>query len=86
MEDRLTRPIQGSRLRKRREARGWTQFDLAVKAGCTPSLVSRLESNDRENPQLNSLRGLAVAFEMTLPEFVAFLTDPEFEEAPAASA
>jgi len=38
-------PPLGAELRERREARGWSQADLALKLGVTPNAVSAWELN-----------------------------------------
>ena len=47
-------------IREHREERGWTQFDLAQKAGATPSSVYNWETG-RFEPSASKLRDLAAA-------------------------
>lgn len=56
-----------------REARGWTQKDLAEKAGMGQSRISALEDPNYENIQVGTLRRLASAFDVGLTvRFVPF--------------
>lgn len=51
----------GHRVRKLREQRGWSQVQLAYKAGTVPNVISRLETGAVEEPSLSTLRALATA-------------------------
>lgn len=53
--------ISGARLRALREAKGWSQPDLAKASGVDQSVVSRIESGKSKNPRADSARLLAVA-------------------------
>jgi transcriptional regulator with XRE-family HTH domain len=53
----------GRRIRRLRDARGWTQFDLAAHSGLTRPYVSRLE-NGRKEIGLGALEKVASAFDM----------------------
>lgn len=53
--------VTAARIRRRREARGWSQADLARAVGLDHSAVSRLESGDR-TPRLETLAAIAAAF------------------------
>ncbi len=55
----------GSRLRDLRTARGWTQEELARRAGLSKSYLSRIEDGDRQ-PSLASLLSLSQAFDIAL--------------------
>src|SRR5215212_4058909 len=50
----------GEQIRRRREDKGWTGLQLAVKAGMAPSAVSQIETGKR-NPNSASLVKLASA-------------------------
>jgi transcriptional regulator with XRE-family HTH domain len=82
-----------------REARGWTQKELAAKLGMTQTGVSRLESLSYGKISLTTLRRLAAVFDVGLiVKFVPFsqlidefvnlspeaLTVPSYERDPAA--
>jgi transcriptional regulator with XRE-family HTH domain len=49
------------------EAAGWTQLDLAVKIGVTPTTISAWERGMYE-PRASQLRGLAEAFRVRMDE------------------
>ena len=51
----------GKRLRERREARGWEQTDLARASGVSASVISRLESGERQDVKARIARKLARA-------------------------
>ncbi len=54
-------------IRELREERGWTQFDLAVKIGVTPSTVYKWESGKNE-PTASKLRLVARLFEVPMEQ------------------
>lgn len=53
----------GAKLRHRRKLRGLTLSEVAARAECSESMVSKIESN-RVNPSLTMLRRLAAALEI----------------------
>ena len=60
-------------IRAMRQARGWSQKDLADHAGMTQEGVSRLENPDYGKPTLTTLKRLASAFDVGLVvRFVPF--------------
>lgn len=61
----------GRRIRHMREERGWTQEELAHRAGMTVVYLSGIERG-KQNPSFRKLKGLAEAFSITL---VALFTD-----------
>ena len=66
-------PIQ---IRRLRERRGWTQAQLAEKAGTQQVVVSRWENPDNKGITLNTLKRLAGAFDVAL--MVRFAPFSEF--------
>jgi len=60
----------GRRIRTLRDERQWTQAQLAEHSGLDVSYVSQIERG-RRDPSLTSLRALAGAFSLRLPEFFA---------------
>ena len=68
MDSELDRTFGGV-VRRRREARGMSQTDLARKLGCPQSGVSRLESG-RRSPNLRELVGLAKALNTPLSDLL----------------
>jgi transcriptional regulator with XRE-family HTH domain len=55
-----------SQIQLLREARGWTQKDLADKSGMGQSRISALEDPNYENIQVGTLKRLASAFDVGL--------------------
>lgn len=58
----------GQRIRGLREERQWTQAQLAEHSDLDVSYISQIERG-RRDPSLTSLRSLARAFTLRLPEF-----------------
>jgi transcriptional regulator with XRE-family HTH domain len=52
-------------IRELREERGWSQFELAVRAGVTPGTVGNWERGKTE-PKATQLRRLAEVFGVTM--------------------
>jgi transcriptional regulator with XRE-family HTH domain len=63
----------GDRVRRLREARGWSQNELAEKAELAPAAVSRILTGERE-PNMGHLIQIAAALEVSLTELVAGTT------------
>ena len=59
----------GIRIKRLREAKGWSQSDLSRAAGLAHGLVSRLEDSIG-NPSLKTLAAIAKALEVSLSELV----------------
>lgn len=59
----------GSAIARRREAKGWTQAQLAEAAGLSQPYVSQVEAGTRE-PSLVVLRDLAKALGVTVDELL----------------
>lgn len=55
----------GDRLRRRRKEYGWTQRELARRAGVNVSMVNRLERHDAVNPNFETILKLAKALGCT---------------------
>jgi len=55
------KPTFSSRLKEKRLEKGWSQYQLAARAGCTNSNVSYLESHPEQKPKLETVEGLAGA-------------------------
>ena len=53
-------------IRIMREARGWSQAELARKAGMTQSMISRLENENWEGMTLKTLFRVASAFDVAM--------------------
>jgi len=56
----------GERLRRAREARGWTQHELAEKAGVDYFVVYRCERGTHDAPRVNIAAKLARALGVSL--------------------
>jgi transcriptional regulator with XRE-family HTH domain len=61
----------GRMLRVAREAKGWTQDELARKAKLTKPYISQLENGVRKNPSLPALQRLAKALGVPVAELLA---------------
>ena len=59
----------GTRLKRLRIAKGWTQRELASRANMSPSLVAQYELY-RHEPSLGSLIGLSDAFQISIDKLV----------------
>lgn len=58
------------RLRRLREAKGWTQVELAKKARVTQALISQLEAGKKASPSVVPLLRIAKALGVTVEELV----------------
>lgn len=58
------------RLRRLRDAKGWTQVDLAKKARVTQALISQLEAGKKASPSVVPLMRIAKALGVTVEELV----------------
>ena len=63
----------GDLLRGLRERAGWTQEELAARAGLTPHAVSALERGTRTRPYPHTVRSLADALDVSAPERAALV-------------
>ena len=59
----------GKRIRDLRRQNGWTQEDLEAKAKIERVYISRIEGG-RQNPSVLTLRALARAFKVTIPDLL----------------
>lgn len=50
-----------SRLKEKRLEKGWSQHDLASRAGCTNPNISYLESHPEQKPKMETVEALAAA-------------------------
>jgi transcriptional regulator with XRE-family HTH domain len=58
----------GSRLKEKRLEKGWSQYYLAARAGCTNSTISCLEGRPEQKPKLATVEGLAAALGWAITE------------------
>jgi transcriptional regulator with XRE-family HTH domain len=56
-------------IRELREARGWTQFELAIKVGVQPTTIYTWESG-KKMPMIPQLRKLAEAFGVSMDDII----------------
>lgn len=61
----------GKLVRRRREARGWTQTDLALESGLRQVYISQVESGDIKLPRDHNLEALGKALGISKREFYA---------------
>lgn len=66
----------GARCRSIRQSNGWSQEELALRAGLHRTYIGSVERGER-NVSLVNLQRLADAFGMTLHEFLRFVSAPE---------
>ena len=57
-------PFSGARVRRLREERGWSLYELAFRVRMSESTISRLESGERKNP--DTFRQVAKALRVPL--------------------
>lgn len=74
------KPTFGSRLREKRKAKGWSQYYLASRAGCTNSNISYLESHPKQKPKIETVEALASALGWPLPEARRLAGYPESDD------
>lgn len=60
----------GDKIKSLRIKQGFTQFDLAIKCGLQPAVISKLENN-RGNASLASLHKLAPVLGTTIDDLVS---------------
>jgi transcriptional regulator with XRE-family HTH domain len=58
----------GSRLREKRLEKGWSQYYLASRAGCTNSNISYLENHPNQKPKIETVESLAAALSWPINE------------------
>lgn len=63
----------GQRVKRLREERGWTQPELAHRAGLTKDTISNYERERRTDPPVSAVYDLAVAFGVPITDL---LEDP----------
>jgi transcriptional regulator with XRE-family HTH domain len=61
----MSEPHVGPKLRRLRKSRGLTLSEVAQRAGCSESMVSKIETG-RVNPSLTMIRGLTAALDVNM--------------------
>ena len=64
---------QGKRLRDLRKGRGWSQEELAKRAGLSRSALPKLETGRFKDTRHDTIEKLAKAFDMTATEFISHI-------------
>jgi transcriptional regulator with XRE-family HTH domain len=70
----------GDRIKAEREARGWSQSELARRSKVSQAFISQLENGDRQELGMKVAQKLATAFSMDLNVFTSAIdisTPPE---------
>jgi len=62
------KPTFSSRLKEKRIEKGWSQYQLAARAGCTNSNISYLEKHPEQKPKLETVEAIAGALDWALNE------------------
>jgi transcriptional regulator with XRE-family HTH domain len=77
----LSRPESfGERVRRYREARQWSQRDLANASGVSQATIAKIETGILQRTLLDTVRGLAQAFQISLDELVETQEGHDTEE------
>lgn len=79
-DDRAPSDIFQERLKAARNLRGWSQEELAAKAGMPPSSIGHYESGSRK-PSFDTLRKLANVLEVTTDYLLGRVDEPGLAEA-----
>lgn len=74
------KPTFGSRLKEKRIEKGWSQYYLASRSGCTNSNISYLENYPKQKPKLETVEALANALEWPLNEARRLAGYPESDD------
>jgi transcriptional regulator with XRE-family HTH domain len=67
----MTPPPLGTLLKRRREARGLTQLELAKRARVAQGYISALEAGEKSNPSVAVIRKLAKALGVPVTELLS---------------
>ena len=67
----------GKRIAELREAKGWTQSELAAKARVTPSAINQIESGLTKRPSIETLFPIADALNVDARELAGINRDAE---------
>jgi transcriptional regulator with XRE-family HTH domain len=70
----------GSKLREKRIEKGWSQYYLASRAGCTNSNISYLENHPNQKPKIETVEALAGALGWPINEARRLAGYPESDD------
>lgn len=73
-----------NRLKETREARGWSQSDLAKKAGLQPAAISHFETAQR-SPSFENLRKLSDALSVSIDYLIGRIDEEQHGQGMAAA-
>jgi transcriptional regulator with XRE-family HTH domain len=76
----------GGRVAKAREKRGWTQQELAERAGVRYETINRIENGKHAEPRVYVAVALAKALGTTVDYLVGMYEGEESEDCPAVEA
>jgi transcriptional regulator with XRE-family HTH domain len=74
--------VVGERIRKARDAKGWTQLELAAVSGISQGLISAIENGKVASPSVKTLTRLALALGLPLADLTLEPDPPEESELP----
>lgn len=69
-------PLRNDRIKQLRDARNWTQDDLAERAGVHKNTIQRYENATIKNPDLDLLIRIAEVLDTTLDYLAGIANDP----------
>jgi transcriptional regulator with XRE-family HTH domain len=74
------KPTFSSRLKEKRIEKGWSQYYLAARAGCTNSNISYLEKHPEQKPKLETVERIAAALDWPINEARRLAGYPESDD------
>jgi transcriptional regulator with XRE-family HTH domain len=74
------KPTFSSRLKEKRIEKGWSQYQLAARAGCTNSNISYLEKHPEQKPKLKTVEAIAAALDWAINEARRLAGYPESDD------
>ena len=82
----MTTEMIAERIRTARTSRGWSQKELATRAGIHPVVLNRLEKGHKAGVQAETIRRLAEALQVTSDYLLGLKDQMESERLAAAVA
>jgi len=74
------KPTFSSRLKEKRLEKGWSQYQLTARAGCTNSNVSLLEKHPEQKPKFETVEALARELDWAVNEARRLARYPESDD------